>query len=452
MVVIGVARKRASSIIEQIDRFLTIEPDLASLDSMLMYGRRLLSSAESSYRAAKTDELRKVLEQRIYRLRERLSKLQKKSVKRPVGPLSLREKILQSSKLWLAQEPTVTLSAEDKLARTRVYLEKLKALATVPTAEEKSVISQLTSLYNRLKGEVPARYPTSEMIGAKEERFPPVYEKAKDFHRRMARMTLTKEKDLRKAIEEGKGHIDALRAYLDGLSLDERKRKETAFTGMMRAIGQLVRKWERQIDMIKVKESKMRIWGWQKEKSEYQVKSYVESKRKAEREGERVRTLHMLADNFTENVQKIVTLSKTLRQKAEKDKMPELLPISKFSKIVRDAENFVSGVKDKLSSTDRLAVIGSLNALKREQMSLKNLHDLLSGEKKREESERLEAIEVLDYFRKNLPSEIRNLLTPYELANFEKKAAVSVDAAKEAIKDAISLAAKKSPEKVRRAL
>jgi len=77
MVAVGIARKGASSIIEQIDRFLTIEPDLASLDPMLIYGKRLLSSAESSYRMAKTDELRKVLEQRIYRLRNKLSQLQK---------------------------------------------------------------------------------------------------------------------------------------------------------------------------------------------------------------------------------------------------------------------------------------------------------------------------------------------------------------------------------------
>lgn len=447
----------AKSIIIDIDKFLKF-PIGGDLSKVLAYGRKLLRSAESSYAISGNEpEFQKILGEKIRLLRVRLNNIvSRKSMLASPEVHSLRDKVLSNAKAWLVQYSTTTLPIEEKLSKTRKLLEDLKRVAgKYPTREELSTISKLTTLYDKFKATKPQIYKAPGAIESiKDIYLPelPILTDAKRFYDKMVKAVYEDENSLREAIAQAETKLIALRRAFNSLSLNERVKYKYSFTGLMKQIGNLIQKWERQIKGIKEEESKASRIGWILDKKKYEQDKYLENKKKAMEAGQERKLILEVMNSFRDLVKKILSVSSSYRLKIFKDKLPEAIPITQFDELVRKAETLVARVKDKLLGPELEEIEEKLNSLKRERKILVNLYNQLQGVKSREIGEAEKANEGLAYFRANLPSVVKELLTSKEYSEFEELASISINAAKKAIKEATSLAARKNPAKVRKLL
>lgn len=449
---------KSESITVKIDEFLNI-PIGGDLSILSNYGRRLLSSAKSSYAiSSKNPEFQKVLEQRIIRLQNRINQIEEKRsmLASPVYLPSLRDKLLSDAKAWLTQYSTTTLSTEEKLSKTRRYLEGLKdAVKKYPTSAESSVIAKLTTLYNRLKSIQPNIFVAPGAPTKLEDVFfieNPVVVKAREFYDRMKGVVLKDEASLTRAVNQANTQIEKLRTAFSSLSLDERIRSENSFAGMMRVIGELATKWKNQIALIISDEGKNRSWKWLTDKREYEQDKYLTRKKESLEKGAKEKLVLESLDKFNDYVKKVLSISSAFRAKIAKEKIPETIPIGRMSELVIKAEQFVSSLEGTLAGSELAEAKTKLNMLKQEQVILRNLYNIQMGAKSTESDIASKSTEGLRYFRDNLHPVVKELLTVKELSNLEREASTTISGAKKVLKQATYMAARKNPVKVREIL
>jgi len=449
---------KTESIVVKIDEFLNtpIGGDLSILSD---YGRRLLQSVKSSYAiSSENREFQSVLEQRIVRLQDRINDIEKKRsmLASPVYLPSLRDKLLSDAKAWLNQYSTTTLSTEEKLSKTRRYLEELKQITKkYPTREESSIIAKLTTLYNRFRAIQPPIFAAPGAPTKLEDIFfaeSPAVVKAREFYERMKDVALEGEAPLTRAVNEAKAQIEKLRTAFSSLSLDERRRLENSFTGMMRIIGKLATKWKNQIALIKSDEGKNRSWKWLTDKREYEQDKYLTRKKESLEKGAKEKLVLESLDRFNDYIKKMLSVSSAFRAKIAKEKIPEAIPIGRISELVIKAEQFVSSLEGTLAGNELAEAKTKLNMLKQEQVILRNLYNMQMGAKGAESDIADKSSEGLRYFRDNLHPVVKELLTTQELSNLEREASTTVAGAKKTIKEAVYMAARKNPVKVREIL
>lgn len=272
---------------------------------------------------------------------------------------------------------------------------------------------------------------------------------AKNFREDMEKRVIADEASLRDAIAKTQAEMRKLEIYLSGLDIGRHELWGTQVQSEISALGKLIQKWESQLAHLKVQETQARTWRWQQDKAKEEARRYLASKETALAEGKkRTEAIKALRD-ASEELENAFSLCQMITSKAEVQQMPDLIPVGKVGVGIAKFEAILEGLRDRLPEADIRQATRDLNRIKQQQMEMRSVLARLGYSKEVAGYEAKQASEGLRYFQTKLPSEIREMLSPRTVTGLEDLASKGLGAAKDAIVEAIKMAAKQSPERVR---
>ena len=406
-------------LLERMNRFVQamIEPGAVLDSSMRRTGEALLREAESMFAGLNLQQ-QSVLKQAIVHVRRILDR-------------------------WTDRE---VLAREDELARlSKMY----NYFASLPhkAPEQIAEMERLRARIGQIRSERP------EVRGAMGERpkveAPAELRQAVEFRQTMQEKVLPDVASLTDAIAQAREQISRLDACRRGLDADSHELWGKQAWDEIRWIGKLIQKWNRQLDQLKLQETQARTYRWQEDKAKEETRVYVSRKEASLAKGkEQIDAIKALRE-ASQELETAFSLCQMLLDKAHVQQMPGIIPVDKLATTIAKFEAILEGLRDKLPEAEIRQATRNLNRIKAYEAEMrKNLmrlgyYEEVSGYEATRESEGLR------YFRSNLPSLVKEILSPRTVAQLENLASKGINGAKEAIAQAVIMAGKRNPERMR---
>lgn len=408
---------------ERMDRFVQdmVDP-LAVRDApMRRRGEALLREAESSFPGLNLQQ-QAVLRQGIEKLRKILYR-------------------------WDEREVS---ARDDEIARLRRRYESLRGIPH-KSPEQIAEMESLRDRMSYLRGRRPER-PGPLIVGPKTQSLPREVKEAEAFRARMARTPLIGEASLTRAIRQTEGEIRKLEQYCSTLSAEGYELYGTQAIQESSALGDLIQRWNRQIEGLRVQESFARTSRWEQDKSAEKMRTYLASKRAALAKGAAQTEAVKKLREATQEMSGAFQICEMVLKQAVVRIMPEAVPVDKVSAVIVKFDNILTGLRAILPENEVRQATRNLNRLKAYRAEMEeHLKRLGYGRDIHQDEARRES-QGLTYFRANVPAAVREILSVTTLSKLETLAATGLNGAKEAITSAIYMAAKRNPQRMRAVL
>jgi len=359
------------------DFFRKVAPGTLTLTEKLRIGTSLLSRAENIYQRSSPHN-KEFLSPLIRKLRTYLAKVSAQLT--PSSYTSLRQKALIDAETWLKEDFAI-LPTDRAISITRRLLERLRQVAKYPNDREKKVISKLEGLLARLRKRkfTQITIQPKPTTVSEEEVTPPIILEAENFKKAMEATPPTTEKALRDASYRALTLVGELRKYLTSLDINEYKRWAPVVKDEITSLSFLRNKFLRQLDAIRREEEKKRSYSFMVAKREYEKKSYLEAVRKAEEEGKINKVADEAAASFDTQITRIIASANAIMEKAEREKLPDALPVDKLRSIVDRAEKILAGIISKVPVPKANALKKKFDLLRFTLVRMENLKNKLLG-------------------------------------------------------------------------
>jgi len=368
----------ATGVVMEVDKFLRNKlPDqqITTQDKISQI-KNLIARLKAVFPTVKDKD---AIANRLSILNKSLMRLERAQTTKPQFS-SLREKVLSNAKQWLTNYPEIPIPSEDAFAKTRKYLEQLKAVAIPPTNEEKIVINSLSQLLLRFKLKIkPTTYQVIHTPQVKGSPLPSVIKEAENFRKSMQKNYPSDVNGLRVAIYKGEMLIGKLRKQIAGYSYEEYNKWQPTFISEINAIRSLIEKWKAILESIHKREQEIRRYSWERERREYKRNNYLRAKQTAEIAGREKSVAQEVAGNIDNQLTRVCSSIDALMEKAERDKDPSILPIEETRRMEANAELLISGLKGKIDINMDRKLKNKLNLLKYKITQMNNLLKRLSS-------------------------------------------------------------------------
>lgn len=435
-------------LINRIDNFvLNVVPDHnVGYETKRDMADALLREAETAY-AGQPLDIRNLLGERIEHLKEIRMRWHKQEAS-VVPDITIGQKILEEAKAWLKLESSSSLERLDKVARTRKYYENLRYYATgLPEAQ--TVMVQLEDLLQRLGEPDITRFRLSGPVQPNPPTRPQPLVLAKRFREAMTAMSFNTEAALNNAISKTIAEINKLEIYRSTLGHGEYELWGSQAVDEISKLSALVGEWNDQLGNIKRKEGLARTWRWQEDRDRERTRGYVEHKTSEIAKGQQKIEAAKVLREATNELEKAFSLCQMLMSKAHTLATPDIIPIDKMDASIRTFEGILSGLSGRLTEGEIREATRFLNRAKAYRSEMAKSLTTLGYDSGLRTYETTRASEGLRYFQANLDEIVREILSARTIKQLENLASSGINGAREAIAQAIIMAGKQNPDRMR---
>lgn len=436
-------------LINRIDNFvLNVVPDHnVGYEAKRDMADTLLREAEGAY-AGQPLDIRNLLGERIEHLKEIRMRWHKQEAS-VVPDITIGQKILKEAKAWIILESSSSLERLDKIARTRKYYENLRYYAT-SLPEAQAVMAQLVALLQRLGGVDTTRFRLSGPVQSNSTPpRPQLLVLAKQFREAMTATPFNTEAALNNAISKTIAEIRKLEVYRSSLAHAEYKLWGSQAVDEISRLSALVGEWNSQLGHIKRQEGLARTWQWQIDRAKERTRSYVEHKTSEIAKGQQKIEAAKVLREATNELEKAFSLCGMLMSKAHTLATPDIIPIDKMDTSIRTFEDILSGLGGRLTEGEIREATRFLNRAKAYRSEMAKSLTTLGYDSDLRTYETTKVSEGLRYFQANLPGIVREILSARTIKQLENLASSGINGAKEAIAQAIIMAGKQNPDRMR---
>lgn len=340
----------------------------------------------------------------------------------------------------------------DELTRLISELGILRHLAgAYPTPPRQAQIDELVRRIGVLKQSLPQPLPEAG-VEAVDTRTPPELETAMSFRRTMQQRVFADETSLRSAIASVQAEIRRLESYRSTLDFNRDVHWGRQAFDEIGALASLIQKWNREIAYLRSQETEARTYRWQQDKAREETRRYVGSKEAALARGKEqidaIRTLRQAS----KELEKAFSLCQMVMSKAQAQQIPEVIPMDAVAATIARFEGILGGLQPRLPEAEVRDATNKLNRIKAYEAEMRRVLGRLGYYKEVAGYEATTESEGVRYFRANLPGVVREILSTRVISKLEALASKGINGAKDAISNAIFMAAKQNPEKVRAVL